>query len=324
MADMAFMRSSTAPAARARRLRGRRRLQGAMGLCSLTLALVAHGYELEPRSYSNIPVGMNFLVVGGIWQTGDVGTDPSAPLDDAEVDVWKPIVGYARGIDLRGRSGKLDVVMPYSCMEGTAEFLGTPVERDVCGLADPSVKLSVNLIGAPAMGIEDIARYREDLIIGVGLRVTAPLGAYDEDKLLNPGSNRWMFRPEVGISKTVGKWTFESIAQAALHTDNDEFFGDVKREQEPIYSLQGHAVYSFRTGAWLALDATGFRGGRTTVDGRRGDDLQKNSRWGLTLALPVNPHHSIKLAWSSGVVTRAGGDFDTVSLLWQYRWGGGL
>jgi len=284
----------------------------------------ALGYDLEPRSYSNIPVGMNFLAVGTIFQTGEVATDPALPLEDAEVETWKPVVGYARGLDLWGRSGKVDMVMPYSCTDGSAEFMGDPVERDICGLVDPSIKLSINLIGAPAMGLEDIARYRENLIVGVGLRVNAPLGDYDSDKLLNPGSNRWVLRPEAGVSKTVGKWTFESIAQVAIHDDNDEFFGDVKREQDPIYSLQGHVVYSFRPGAWLALDATGFKGGRTTVDGRRGDDLQRNSRWGVTLALPVDKHHSVKLAYTAGVVTRAGGDFDTVSLLWQYRWGAGL
>jgi len=283
-----------------------------------------HGYELEPRSYSNIPVGMNFVALGITYQTGDVATDPALPLDQAELDVWRPIVAYARGLDLWGHSGKFDVVLPYSCTEGSAEFLGNPVERDICGRVDPSVKLSINLIGAPAMGLADIARYREDLIVGVGLRVNAPLGEYDPDKLLNPGSNRWVLRPEAGISKTVGKWTYESIVQVAVHGDNEEFFGDVKREQEPIYSLQGHLVYSFRPGAWLALDATGFRGGRTTVDGRKGDDLQKNSRWGLTLALPVNRQHSAKLAYTSGVVTRAGGDFDTLTLLWQFRWGAGL
>jgi hypothetical protein len=293
-------------------------------LASMAVTAAASAYELEPRSYSNIPVGMNFLVAGVTYQTGDVATDPALPLDDAAVDVAGAVVGLARGVDLWGRSGKFDVLFPHACMEGSAAFMGERVERDVCGRGDPSFKLSVNLIGAPAMRLPEISRYREDFIVGVGLRVVAPLGDHDAEKLLNPGANRWVFRPEAGISKTMGAWTIEGILQASLYGDNEDFLGDGKREQDPVYALQAHLVRGFARGAWLALDATGFRGGRTTLEGRRGDDLQENSRWGVTVALPLDRHHSLKFAWSSGVVTRAGGDFDTVTALWQYRWGGGL
>jgi len=40
--------------------------------------------------------------------------------------------------------------------------------------------------------------------------------------------------------------------------------------------------------------------------------------------LPINRRQSIKLYYSSGVVTRTGTDFDTVGAAWQYRWGGGF
>lgn len=317
---------------RRKTLRYRSRLRGWPGLALLVMMLgpvlsyapSAAAYELEPRSYMNLPVGMNFLGMGVIFQSGDVATDPATLLEDAEVDVFTPVLAYARAIDLWGRSAKVDVVAPYHCMEGSAYVQGMRYERDVCGLGDPAVKLSVNLIGAPATTLADLPRYRQDLIFGVGLRVGAPAGEFDSDKLLNPGANRWTIQPEAGLSKTVGRWTFESILSAKWFTDNDEFFGGVRREQEPIYALQGHLIYTFRPATWVALDANGFRGGRTEVDGRKGDDLQRNSRWGVTLALPLNRHHSLKLAASKGVVTRAGGDFEMFTVVWQYRWGAGL
>lgn len=281
-------------------------------------------YELEPRSYTNLPVGMNFLGMGLIVQSGDVATDPSETLENAEVDAFTPVVAYARALDLWGRSGKLDVVAPYSCMEGSADAFGRTFTRDVCGLGDPTVKLSVNLIGAPAMTLDELRQQRQDLIFGIGLRIGAPLGEYDSDKLLNPGSNRWTARPEMGLSKTIGRWTVESILSATWYSENDDFFGGVRRSQEPIYAAQGHLIYSFRRAAWIAIDVNGYRGGRTEVDGREGDDLQRNSRWGMTLSLPLGRRHSVKLAASQGVVTRAGGDFQTFTAVWQYRWGGGL
>jgi hypothetical protein len=76
--------------------------------------------------------------------------------------------------------------------------------------------------------------------------------------------------------------------------------------------------------AWLGIDGTWFTGGRTTINGAKGDDLQRNARIGGTLALPVNRQQSVKLSATTGVVTRVGTNFDIVGIAWQYRWGGGL
>lgn len=96
------------------------------------------------------------------------------------------------------------------------------------------------------------------------------------------------------------------------------------REQDPIYAVQGHVIYSLGHGVWGGLDGTYYRGGRTRIDGVKGDDLQENTRVGATLALPVNRYNSVKLYASTGASTRTGSDFDTVGIAWQLRWGGGL
>jgi hypothetical protein len=83
-------------------------------------------------------------------------------------------------------------------------------------------------------------------------------------------------------------------------------------------------LYNFQSGIWTGLGATYYTGGSTTIDGVKGDDLQRNWRLGATLAVPVDLHHSIKFYASRAVQTRAGGDFDLVGIAWQYRWGGGL
>ena len=106
--------------------------------------------------------------------------------------------------------------------------------------------------------------------------------------------------------------------------DNDDFFTNRTREQEPVYSVQGGGIRIFSSGAWLALFATYFSGGRTTVDGVRGSDFKDNSRIGLTFTLPINRNNSVKLYANTGVSTRTGADFDALGIAWQYRWGGGL
>jgi predicted porin len=96
------------------------------------------------------------------------------------------------------------------------------------------------------------------------------------------------------------------------------------REQDPLYAVQGHLVYSIGYGIWAAIDSSYHIGGRTKLNGIAYDDRQENWRLGGTLSLPLSRQHSIKLYGSTGVSTRTGSDFDAVGLVLQYRWGPGL
>jgi len=180
------------------------------------------------------------------------------------------------------------------------------------------------LRGAPALTLKEFKEYEQDLIVGASLQVSVPSGQYDESKLVNIGTNRWSFKPEVGVSQALGPWTLEFQAAATLFTDNDDFFGGNERSQDPIYSLQSHAIYGFRSGIWGSLDVTYFTGGRTTLNGTLNEDLQQNWRVGGTLAFPVDVHNSIKLYASSGVSARTDNNYDLFGIAWQYRWGAGL
>ena len=79
------------------------------------------------------------------------------------------------------------------------------------------------LYGAPALSLEEFRDYKSDLIIGSSFEVTSPLGQYDSDKLVNIGTNRWSFMPELGISKTVGPLTLELATGVRFYTDNNDF-----------------------------------------------------------------------------------------------------
>lgn len=293
--------------------------------CALTLAgWGVHAQSIEPRTYTNAPIGINFLIAGYAYSEGGLSVDPTVPLTNANLRIHNTVLAYARTLDLWGRSGKFDVIVPYAWLSGEAEYAGQPVERETSGFSAPLLRVSMNFIGAPALSMKEFASYQQDLIVGGSLQVGLPSGQYDADKLVNIGSNRWFVKPELGISKAWGPWTLELATAATIFGDNDNFFGGQQREQDPIYSLQGHLVYSFRSGIWAALTGTYFTGGRTTIDGVTGDDLQKTSRVGATLALPVNRRHSIKLYATTGLSIRTGTDFDAIGAAWQYRWGEGL
>jgi hypothetical protein len=65
-------------------------------------------------------------------------------------------------------------------------------------------------------------------------------------------------RPELGISKAVGPWTFELAPSVIFFSDNTDFFGGNNFAQAPLYAVQGHIVYTFQSGAWIALDEVYF------------------------------------------------------------------
>jgi hypothetical protein len=296
---------------------------GVMVIIVLAAGATVEAQDLEPRAYANAPVGLNFLMLGYGYSQGDVAFDSSAPIEDAKLTVHGAILAYVRALDVWGRAGKLDVVLPYGWVSGKATVGGQPREREVSGLGDPRVRFSVLLYGAPALSLPEFARYTPDLIVGASLAVTAPLGQYDSDKLVNLGTNRWSVKPELGISKTLGSFTLELDTSVTFYTANDDFLGGRTLKRDPVYAVQGHAIYQTRWGGWAAVDATYFAGGRTTIDRERGEPLQ-SVRLGATIAIPLDRRNSVKLHGSTGAISRVGGKFDTVGFAWQYRWGAGL
>lgn len=243
---------------------------------------ITHAYAqtLEPRSYTNAPVGMNFLLLGYQNSSGALLFDPAVPITDANVNIDMGLLAYVRTMDIAGRSAKVGAVLPYASLAGDGYVNGEYRTRDINGFADPEFYFSVNLSGAPALSLKEFNDYQQDTIIGFTFRMTAPLGQYEQDKLINLGTNRWSFKPELGISQALGKWTVEAAAAAIFYTDNDEFDTDKTRQQDPIYSAQFHLIYSFPKNIWAAVGTTYYAGGRTTIDGVLKNDLQQNWRSG--------------------------------------------
>jgi hypothetical protein len=108
-----------------------------------------------------------------------------------------------------------------------------------------------------------------------------------------------------------------------FYTDNNNFLSGRTLEVTPLYSVQGHLIYSITPGIWLGLDGLYYAGGRATIDGNKSERLE-NARVGVTVALPINRYNSVKLYGSTGVYTKTGTDFDILGIAWQFRWGGGL
>lgn len=283
-------------------------------------AAVAVAQQLEPRTYAPKPVDMNLAGIPLAYQTGAVVTDPSLPIQNVDAKVGGVAVFYGRTFSFFGRSASALVSMAYIWAKVTGDVFEEQRTVNRSGQSDLLLRLESNILGGPALTPAEFARTLPRPSLGGSLTILMPAGQYFDDKLINIGTNRWAFKPELGLSWPAGKWTFELYSGLWLFTPNDDFFGGQRRTQDPLVALQGHVSYTFQPGLWLAVDGTWYSGGETQVDGVVKADRQDNSRIGVTLAVPLGGGHSIKAAWAKGATTRIGQDFTTVGLTYQYRW----
>ena len=283
-------------------------------------AATALAQELEPRAYSNAPIGTHFAIATYTRLSGPVLPDPSLPISDVNAKVNVYGVGYARFFGLLGRTANFSVIVPYMEADLTGQVFDAPSEVHRSGIGDVRLRGAINLFGYPALTPQEFAARPTTFSGGASLSIVAPTGQYVPTRFVNIGTNRWAFKPDVGVSYPVGNWFTEAAAGLWLFTDNDEFQGSHNRSQEPLRVYQLHAGYNFRPGLWLAVDYGHYTGGRTAVDGVDKDDAQRNSRIGLALSLPISRGWSGKLAWSKGTVVRVGGDYSIATLAVQYRW----
>ena len=285
-----------------------------------TFASVVSAQEMEPRAYSRAPVGSQFIVFSYAYQTGDILTDAALPLRDVNIDLNAGSFAYGRTFGIAGRQANATVLAPY--LKGRAGGTVFEERQEVTrsGLGDLRVKFSMNVIGGPALSPKEFVARKPKPLLGASVTVVMPTGQYDPRRLVNLGSNRWSFKPEVGFSQPHGRWTAEFIAGVWLYTANSEFFGGVKREQKPLVSLQSHLIYTIRRRMWAAFNVSYYTGGRSVVNGVTNADKQANSRVGGTFALPLTQQQSIKVAFANGLTTRFGGDVTTIAVGWQYAW----
>ena len=284
----------------------------------------AHAQDVEPRRWTPLPVGMNVFGAGYARTNGDAFFDPVLQVEDAEVEADTVAVSYVRSFALAGRSARFDILVPWQNIGWNGLLDGEPAAVTRVGLADPRLRLSVILAGAPAM---EPAEYRSYMaanpvhtVVGAAVAMHLPVGEYLEDKLLNLGQNRYIFIPQLGAVHTRGPWSYELTGSALFFTDNDEFFDGNEREQDPIYALQGHVIRFFRPGMWASVSTLYSKGGKSKVNGESKDDERGDFLSALTFGFPLSKTQGIKLAYILGRTRReTGSDTDSFAIAWSKR-----
>lgn len=278
----------------------------------------SYGQELEPRAYAALPKNLNTLVAAYGLNKGNVLTDPSLPIKDLKATVNSLTLGYVHTFGFANKLARVQVTLPYMMMSGKLKLNGVDTNITRNGFADARLRLGINLTGSPPLDKKDFVRYTQKTIIGVSLVTSIPLGYYDQDKRVNPGSHRWGFKPEIGISKRFKQVYAEMYTGVWFYTDNTKYLVTKTLVQKPVFNIQGHAAYYFKRQMWVSVDANWFNGGQTIVDDKEQGSLLDNWRVGATWSFPIAKGHSLRLQFHVGAFTQSGYDYNAVSL--SYQW----
>jgi hypothetical protein len=284
--------------------------------------------DLSPRAYVITPIHANAITLTYGFYTGGLLFGSALPIHNATGTYNVPVFSYYHSFNMFGHFANIVAALPYAVGNFDGDFKTVPTGLYRSGLLDSTYRLAVNLKGGPPLTPAEFHKWHQKTLIGVSLKVIAPTGQYDQTKLINWGENRWGFHPELGYSQRWGKTLLDAYGGVWFYTHNQNFFdhnelfpGTNIRSESPIGTFEGHLSYDWKSRTWISLDGNLWFGGTTSLNGVAYPSThQLSSRIGLTGSLKLDKHQSLKLSYSDGAYIRVGGNYQSVSVAWQWSW----
>lgn len=274
--------------------------------------------DLEPRAYASVPKGMNVLAVGYGFIKGNVLTDPSLPINDFIINTQSLGVNYIHSFAISKKLARVQVSLPFADMRGRMMQNGEEITGSRSGMADMRIRFGINLTGPPAQERKDFKPNKEKAVLGVSFVTSIPTGRYYEDKKINLGSNRWAFKPEIGVSRKFKNVYAEAYLGTWFYANNTEYLTNKVLKQNPTLTLQAHASYYFKNQMWVGLNTNWYKVGKTTIDGQVSNDVLNDWRVGATYSVPIAKAHALRLQFHTGLMSNLGLNYDSITLAYQY------
>jgi len=296
--------------------------KGIIFVLFLSVFSQTNAQDIEPRRWSTMPLGTHVIGAGYVYTNGNILFDPVLEAEDVTVDIHGFAAVYVQPFKIGKKLGRLDFLLPFATArwDGLLSGEATTIKRH--GLSDPRIRVSVNLIGPNAMGPKEMMQYIKEhpvnTIFGASIAITLPLGQYDETKLLNLGRNRFVIRPQIGMVHNWGLWSYELTGSVFIYTNNNNFFNDQVRKQDPVLALQTHLIRRFSNKMWVSLSGGYGLGGQSIVNRQPKDDEHGDFLWSLSFGSPISKNQAIKLNFIRYETTRdVGSNTNTIGISWS-------
>jgi hypothetical protein len=184
----------------------------------------ANAQDLAPRAYVVAPIHSNAVTITSSYSSGEILLNGVEPVPDSNGNIYTSVFTYYHSFNLLGRYTNVTASLPYAVggFSGTAMADETTGHRS--GLPAPEFRLSINLLGGPAMDLSKFRAWHQKTVLGASLLVLPPIGQYDPMRLINLGANRWSVRPEFGYSRRLGHWVIDAYGGVWFFTTNPDYF----------------------------------------------------------------------------------------------------
>ena len=275
-----------------------------------------------PRAYDNTPVGINQLELSYAYVHANASIDTSLIITGANFNLNQGTIDYTRYFGLLHRLTWAEAALPVAGLGGS--ITGTNIQGSATGAGDTSYRLAMLLKGGPALTVAQFENYQPTTCLGVSLTITAPTGLYHPDKILNLGSHRWSFKPEIALTHPFGpeqKWEFDAYVNASFYTDNTSYRGREILRQQPLPGVEGHISYSFDDGVWASVDTRYSFRGTTLLNGVTQNNAQQNLIVGSEMNISLNPRNSLIFEFAKALVHVNGPDLVGFTVRYDYTWG---
>src|SRR5215471_18011111 len=275
----------------------------------------------DPRAYENTPVGTNQLELAYAYVHANASIDTSLIITGAQFNLNQGTIDYTRYFGLLHRLMWVEAGVPVAGLGGSIS--GTNIHGSTTGAGDSSYALAMLLKGGPALTVAQFEHYKPTTTLGLSLAITAPTGLYDPSKILNLGSDRWSFKPEVALSHPFGpeqKWEVEVYGNIYFYTDNTSYHGTEILRQEALPGLEGHLSYSFNDRLWASFDTRYSFRGSTVLNGVDQNNPQRNFILGSEMNISINARNSLVLEFGKAIVHQNGPSVVGFSGKYDYTW----
>lgn len=279
----------------------------------------------DPRNYDNTPTGINQLEVSYAYAHANASIDASLIVTGASLNLNQGTIDYTRYFGFLHRLMWLEAAVPVAALGGSIS--GTSVHGSTTGVGDSSYQVAMLFKGAPALTVAEFQNYRPTTTLGGSFTVTAPTGSYNSNRILNLGSDRWSFKPEIALTHPFGpdqNWEFNAYANVFFFTDNTTYHGKEILRQEPLPGLEAHISYSFSDKVWASLDARYSLRATTYLNGVDQNNSQQNLILGSEVGVSLSSRNSLLLEFGKAVVHQNGPALVGFSVRYDYTWGKGL
>jgi hypothetical protein len=152
----------------------------------------------DPHTYDNTPVGTNQIELTYAYARANASIDNSLIVAGARFNLNQGTITYTRYFAFVHRLIWVQASIPLAGLNGSVS--GTNIHGSTTGTGDSSYAVSALLKGGPALSVAQFADYKPITTVGMSLSITAPTGQYNPNKILNLGSDRWSFKPEIAVS----------------------------------------------------------------------------------------------------------------------------